>query len=184
MVEVVNGSRELLEKSAPARRDVREAATADGSSVSEATSSQRIIETAPSSPPARAPAQDESEAITEEEQASVAESSRDGAEPVERLSLAELLRQEPATQEELEKLLAETKVAAAYAESERQRLEYEVHVLTKRVHALEQSSRGVHEAYEALKDRLVAQEEQLQRERKLRKSLEVKLRDIDGDWHV
>ena len=28
------------------------------------------------------------------------------------------------------------------------------------------------------------QEEQLQRERKLRKSLEVKLRDIDGDWHV
>ncbi len=104
-------------------------------------------------------------------------------EKIERLSIAELLRVEPSSLEDYERLLVETKVAAAYAESERERLEHEVQSLQKRVHDLQVELAATREAYEALKQKSLRLSDELDVMQRRNHVLELRLRDLDGEWN-
>jgi len=104
-------------------------------------------------------------------------------EQVERLSIAELLRVEPSSLEDYERLLVETKVAAANAESERERLEYQVQSLRKRVLELETALDATREAYEALKLKSLRLSDEVETLQRRNRALELRLYDLDGEWN-
>lgn len=104
-------------------------------------------------------------------------------EKIERLSITELLRVEPSSLEDYERLLVETKVAAAYAESERERLEHEVQSLRKRLNDLELVLNATQEAYEALKQKSIRLSDELESMQRRNRALELRLRDLDGEWN-
>jgi chromosome segregation ATPase len=90
---------------------------------------------------------------------------------------------EPSSLEDYERLLVETKVAAANAESERERLEYQVQSLRKRVLELETALDATREAYEALKLKSLRLSDEVETLQRRNRALELRLYDLDGEWN-